>query len=271
MTPHATVRPDLRLGRVFLRAVGPLSEGLSLCFHEGLTSGLMLQYVYENHARGRFGIGRWIDARFLAAPGWQAVRERRALLESMIEEAITARRAEGRATTLVDIASGPAGYVLAVLSRIGEHGVAARCRDLDPRWLTLGRERATELGLTHVAFEPGDALDRDALLALVPKPDVVVASGFYDWITDDAMVRRSMALVAECLAPGGRFVLTHQTANPDLAFLNAVFTDFNHAPLEMKMRDLTTVHGWLSQAGFTVEHSRADARHYYAVTSARKP
>jgi SAM-dependent methyltransferase len=271
MSAAPAVRPDLRLARVFLRAVGPLSDGLSLCFAEGLTSGRMVEYVYENRPRGRFGVGRWIDARFLAAPGWQAVRERRALLESQLEAVIRSRRESGATTVLVDIASGPAGYVLAVLSRTGETGVTARCRDLDERWLARGRERAAALGLRHVTFERGDALDRAALLALAPRPDLVVASGFYDWITDDATVQRSIARVAETLAPGGRFVLTHQTANPDLAFLNAVFTDFNHAPLTMKMRDVATVHGWLTAAGLPVETWQHDTRRYYAVTTARKP
>ena len=264
-------RLDHRLARAFLRRVGPLSDGLALCFAEGLTSGRMLEYVYENRPRGRHVIGRWIDAQFLASPGWQAVRERRALLETLLERAVESRRRESGSATLVDIASGPAGYVLAVLGRMGPDGVTARCRDLDDRWLVRGRERAAALGLRHVTFEHGDALDRDSLLALSPRPDVAVSSGFYDWITDDAMVRRSIGIVSEMLPPGGRFVLTHQTANPDLAFLNTVFTDFRHTPLIMKMREVATVHGWLSEAGFVIDDLRSDVRHYYAVTTARKP
>jgi hypothetical protein len=257
--------------RGFLRSVGRLSDGLALCLDEGLTSGRMLEYVYRNRPAGRFGLGRWIDARFLAAPGWQAVRERRALLEETLERAIGALRAEGRAIALLDIASGPAGYVLAVLARAGGPDVTARCRDLDERWLTRGRDEAARIGLERIVFERGDAFDREAMMALRPRPDLVVACGFYDWITDDSMVRRSIAIVADTLEPGGRFALTHQMANPDLAFLNAVFTDFHHAPLVMKMRSATEVHGWLTGSGLAIEDVRIDSRRCYAVTLTRKP
>lgn len=257
------------LARVFLRTVGRLSDGLSLCFDEGLTSGLMLDYIYRNHPSGRLGIGRWMDAQFLSAPGWQAVRERRALLERALERAIAAQRAAGRPVVLVDIASGPADYVLAVLGRAGTD-VVARCRDLDERWLQRGRERAAALGIHNVVFERGDALDRDALLAIRPRPNVVVASGFYDWIVDDQVVQRSIARVHEMLEPGGEFALTHQTDNPSLPFLNAVFTDFDHAPLTMRMRDVDTFSGWLTGAGFVIEEVERDARGCYGVVRARK-
>ncbi len=269
--PAAPMRASYAVARMFLRTAGRLSDGLSLCFEEGLTSGRMLEYVYRNRPSGRLWIGRWMDARFLSSPGWQAVRERRALLEQAIERAIGALRGEGRAVSLVDVASGPAAYVLAVLKRTGEEDVAALCRDLDERWLARGREAAAALGLEHVRFERGDALDRDALLALSPRPNLGVASGFYDWIVEDEVVIRSIGLVHEALEPGGFFALTHQVANPDLPFLTAVFTDFHRAPLRMKMRETDTVHRWLGEAGFVVVDTRTDARGCYAVTLARKP
>ncbi|HUK63267.1 MAG TPA: class I SAM-dependent methyltransferase family protein [Dongiaceae bacterium] len=269
------VTPGRRLAYVaargFLRSVGRLSDGLTLCFDEGLTSGRMLEYIYRNRPAGRLGIGRWIDARFLAAPGWEAVRERRAILEATLERAIAELRAAGRPIALLDIASGPAGYVLAVMARVGGADLSARCRDLDERWLVRGRDEARRMGLERIAFERGDALDRDALVGLEPRPNLIVASGFYDWITDDETVRRSIGIVAETLAPGGRFALTHQMANPDLTFLNTVFTDFHHAPLVMKMRPAPLVHEWLAAGGLAVEDVRIDTRRCYTVTLARKP
>jgi SAM-dependent methyltransferase len=267
----APKRAGFAVARLLLRSVGRLSDGLSLCFEEGLTSGLMLEYIYRDRPSGRLGIGRWIDAQFIRAPGWNAVRERRRLLEGLIERAVRSLREAGRSVTLVDVASGPAGYVLAVLGRTGEQDVTATCRDLDERWLETGRQNAAAAGLRHVRFEKGDALDRGSLLALRPRPNLVVASGFYDWIVDDAAVRESIGIVFDALEPGGIFTLTHQAANPDLAFLNAVFTDFHHAPLQMKMRPPELVRGWLESAGFRVEDALTDTRHCYGVVSARRP
>ena len=258
------------LARTFLRTVGRSSAGVRLCFDDGLTAGTMLDYVYRNRPSGRWLIGPWIDRAFLEAPGWQAVRERRAHLETLLAEAIELLRRDGRPIALLDVASGPGAYVLAVLERAGGSDIVARCRDLDEAGLARGREAAAARGLSHVTFEKGDALDRDAILALKPRPNLAVASGFYDWITDDAVVQRSIAIVAEALEPGGHFVVTNQTAHPDLAFVSAVFTDFHHQPLRMKMRPAATVEGWLRAAGLTIERTLVDRHSYYSVTRGRK-
>lgn len=256
--------------RLFLRTVGRTSDGLRLCFDEGLTSGMMLEYVYRNQPSGRWGIGRAIDRAFLEAPGWQAVRERRANLERLLEEAITRLRAERRPAVVLDVASGPAAYVLAVLERVGPDGVSALCRDLDARWLDAGAAEAKRRRIPNVRFERGDALDEAGLRAIAPRPTVAVSSGFYDWITDDAMVRRSITLLHETLEPGGWFVTTNQAGHPNLGFTTAVFNDFNRRPLDMKMRPASTIEGWMREAGFAIERTLADAHGYYSVTLARK-
>ena len=269
--PSALQRASWALTRVLLRTVGRASDGVRLCLDRGLTSGTMLDYVYRNRPSGRWLIGPAIDRVFLGSPGWQAVRDRRSNLEALMLEGIEQLRAQGRPIALLDVASGPAGYILSVLERAGGGDIMARCRDLDDAGLARGREAAAARGLSQVTFEKGDALDRDAILALRPRPNLAVASGFYDWITDDEVVRRSIAIVAEALEPGGVFVVTNQVAHPDLAFVTAVFTDFHHQPLRMKMRPAATVEAWLGESGLVIERTVADRHGYYSVSRARKP
>jgi len=271
--PHVTLlqRLSWALARTFLRSVGRSSDGVRLCFDHGLTAGTTLDYVYRNRPSGRWLIGPWIDRAFLGSPGWQAVRDRRANLETLLADGIELLRGEGRAIALLDVASGPGAYILAVLERAGGSDVTARCRDLDEAGLARGREAAAARGLANVTFEKGDALDRAAILALTPHPNLAVASGFYDWVTDDEVVRRSIAIVAEALESGGRFVVTNQVAHPDLAFVSAVFTDFHHQPLRMKMRPAATIEAWLRESGLTTERTLVDRHGYYSVTRARKP
>jgi SAM-dependent methyltransferase len=269
--PSAPRRIQWALTRALLRTVGRSSDGIRLCLDHGLTAGTTLDYVYRNRPSGRGRLGRALDRKFLESPGWQAVRDRRANLEILLAEAVAAVRAMGRPVSLLDVASGPGEYVLAVLERVGAEGVVARCRDLDEAGLQRGREEAARRGLTQVTFERGDALDRDGILRLTPRPNVAVASGFYDWITDDEVVRRSIAIVAEALEEGGWFVVTNQVAHPDLAFVTAVFTDFHHQPLRMKMRPAAQVESWLTAAGLAVEATRTDRHGYYSVSKARKP
>src|SRR5262245_38481902 len=117
--PAAARRLSWALMRLLLRTVGRSSDGVRMSFDHGLTSGTMLDYVYRNRPSGRGPLGRAIDRAFLESPGWQAVRERRANLEALLTEAIAAIRRQGRPVSLLDVASGPAAYVLAVLERVG--------------------------------------------------------------------------------------------------------------------------------------------------------
>lgn len=259
------------LSRLLVRTLGRTSDGIRMSFEHGLTSGKMLDYVYRNRPSGRWLIGPAIDRIYLSAPGWRAVRTRRRNLETLLLEAIAGLRAEGRDVSILDVASGPGSYILNVLEQAGPRGVTARARDLDARWIGEGAAEARHRGIANVRFETGDAFDREGILALRPRPNLAVSSGFYDWITDDELVRRSIGILFEALEPGGRFVTTNQAAHPNLEFVSAVFTDFNHAPLRMKMRPAATIESWLTERGFVIERTLADPNGYFTVTRALKP
>lgn len=254
--------------RLLVRSVGRLSDGIRLALDTGMTSGKTVDYVYRRRPSGRLLVGKWIDRLFLENEGWEAVRQRRANLETLLAEAVESRRAQERPVTVVDIASGPALYVLSTLERVGEDGVQARCRDIEARWLEEGRAEAQRRGLKNVVYEPGDAFDAAQLAAA--KPGVVVSSGFYDWIGDDEAVRGSIRGVFAALPPGGWFVTTNQASHPDLELTHAIFTDQWGAPLRMKMRPGELVERWLKEAGFAIHRTVSDANGYYTVTAARK-
>lgn len=268
---NAIDRIRIAVMRLFVRTVGRLSDGTRLCLEHGLTSGKMVDYVYRNRPSGKTALGRWIDRRFLEHPGWEAVRARRRNLETLLLEAIAELRRAGRPVSLVDIASGPALYVLSVVAQAGGDDVRAVCRDLDERWLREGDAEAARRGLAgRVRYQRGDAFAAGELAAIEPRPNLVVASGFYDWIGDDDEVRRSFSIVHDVLDSPGEMVLTNQTSHPDLAMVTGVFTGFDRQPLTMRMRPAAQIEGWLAEAGFLVERSLADPGGYYSVTRARK-
>jgi SAM-dependent methyltransferase len=173
---------------------------------------------------------------------------------------------------VLDIASGPGQYLLDTLARFSGRPVRAICWDLDDRWLAEGRRSAQRMGfgpLNTVTFARADALAADSFVSLVCRPNIVVASGFYDWM-DDPTIRRSMGLVFDALPADGRFVFTHQTGHACIEMVNQVFTHFDGQPLRMATRPAAMVHDWARQAGFRIERSAADSQSYYTATLARK-
>jgi SAM-dependent methyltransferase len=255
--------------KFFVNTAGRLSDGISLCLKEGLTSGIMLEYVYRNRASGITPLGKIIDRVFLSHPGWESIRQRKDNLVKLLVEAIEKQRGKGPAL-LVDVASGPALYIADAMSRAKAENVTAVCRDMDERWFETGRRNAGEKGVTGITFEPGNALDEKSFSSLPAAPDICVSSGFYDWIPADGAIKESMRIIHRILKPGGYFVFTNQAGHADMETTNGVFSDFNKKPLNMTTRPREKVNGWAGEAGFKIVKSVIDKWGYYSVTMARK-
>jgi SAM-dependent methyltransferase len=263
------MKPYIKPLKLFVNTAGRLSDGISLCLKEGLTSGIMLEYVYRNKACGKTLVGRAIDRIFLSNPGWEGIRQRKNNLVKFLIEAINRQEGKDKAL-LVDVASGPALYVAQALSGAQVSNVSAICRDMEERWFKKGRSNAEEMGVKSMVFEKGDALDEKSFEALPERPDICVSSGFYDWIPVDGPVRESIRIIHKILKPGGYFVFTNQAGHVDMETTNGIFSDFNNKPLNMTTRPQGVVNGWAVDAGFKIVKTVIDKWGYYSVTLARK-
>src|SRR6185503_16695533 len=100
------------IARFFFLTVGSLAQGIRVGRTFGFSSGEMLDYVYQDQARGFGPLGRRIDRFYLDSVGWRGIRERRANLVRTLSAVIVARRALGLPTRIVDVAAGPGRYLL---------------------------------------------------------------------------------------------------------------------------------------------------------------
>jgi len=157
----------------------------------------MLDYVYRDQAQGIWSLGRAIDCLYLNRIGWRGIRARRTLLVETLLRLVEARRKTGLPTHIVDIAAGPGRYLLEMIAAHDQGDLSAHCRDLDPARQQQGRTLARDLGLRDVSFARGDATAaEDDLATLTPCPQIVVTSGIYEILTDDAAIQRSMRCFA---------------------------------------------------------------------------
>jgi len=256
--------------RLAFRTVGRLSAGVRTGQREGFSSGQMLDYVYENRARGWTPLGRALDRLFLDAAGWRGIRERRANLAGTLAAIVLARRAAGLPTRVLDVAAGPGRYLLDLADLVGAEGLHIMARDADPDAIAQGRSLALARGVGCVDFAVHDALDPAALAATSPVPDVVVASGLYEIVTDDAAVRGSLRGVHALLAPGGLVVVTGQPRHPQLRFIAGVLTHRGGRPWVMRPRPIVELEGYLAEAGFADAHTTADSQGIFTITLARR-
>ena len=257
--------------RAAMSSVGQLSDGVRIGYRSGFDSGVMLDYVYENRARGSLLVGALIDRVYLNAVGWRAIRARRVLLTHTLYDIVTRNREAGVATRVLDVAAGPGRYLHDVLRLVGADAgdVRVLCRDLAPEGLAHGQALGRTAGLANIRYELGDAFNpapTDAALGGVP--NVIVVSGLYELMLDDDLIRRSLARLRAMLVPGGVLVFTTQVRHPQLQMIANVLPNRDGEAWVMHCRTQAQVEGWAHAAGFGRVHSRYEEVGLFAVTTA---
>ncbi len=259
---------SIKLLKTLVNTLGQLSGGISLASKEGFTSGKMLDYIYKNEPSGKFLIGKFLDKIYLSHRGWQDVRERKKNLTSCTIEAVNLVLEKKDEAIICDIASGPARYIIEVLEHFRGKNVSAQLRDIDPRWLEDAKEKA-EQAKVKVDIAVKDALKKEDF-KFEKRPDIFVASGFYDWFDDVEILKKSMGLVYESLSTGGLFVFSLQTGHFDITLVNEIFKDFNNNQLKMIVWDSKTVDSVLKEIGFKTLKILSDAQNRYPVYLVQK-
>lgn len=255
---------------LFLRTIGQTSAAIRLGYGQGFDSGQMMDYIYENRAQGQYLIGPIIDRIYLEAIGCKALRGRRAALTALLVSEIEANRKKGIPTRILDVAGGPGRYLLDALKQAGNRDVSAVCRDLDEEGLRRGRALAKSLGVANIRYEAGNALDAQSLATVSPRPNLVVASGFYEILLDDELIKKSMRRIYGLLEPGGAIIFTTQVRHPQLAIIANVLVTREGKPWIMKLRSNETTEGWARETGFRDLRTTMEPMGLYALTLDRK-
>jgi 2-polyprenyl-3-methyl-5-hydroxy-6-metoxy-1,4-benzoquinol methylase len=132
--------------------------------------------------------------------------------------------------------------------------VLVTCVDNDSVALEEGQYVAEQAGvesqITYVygnAFQLVDA-SNNALLEEVP--DVVVVSGLYESIADDAVVCQSLLQIHTLLRPNGHLLVTTQPSHPRQEIVANVLSDQRGEPWVIATRPLPRMKRWMREAGF---------------------
>jgi SAM-dependent methyltransferase len=253
-----------------MRTLGRLSRGISIGWRYGFDSGESLDHVYGNQSRGSSLLGRLIDRCYLSSVGWKGIRQRKVHLERALEEAVRLAHKEGRPLRVVDIASGPGRYLLETAQRLRNLPLNFLCRDRSTSGLTAGRKLADQLGIQNMAYEEGDAFDRESLARLDPQPTIAIASGLYELFPDNAPVRESIAGVHAALPPGGWFIYTNQPWHPQVEMIARVLPNREGVPWIMRRRTQAEMDELVRAAGFEKCGMEIDRWGIFTVSVARK-
>jgi SAM-dependent methyltransferase len=259
-----------RVLKYAMKAMGRLSQGIHTGWRDGFDSGVMLDYIYENRARGITPLGRCIDYFYLKSIGWRGIRVRRQNLEQMLRQAMEQVHRSGRPVRVLDIASGPGRYVLETLKALPEIPASAVLRDYQQANLDAARRLAGQLGLDDVAVVQGDAFDRESLASVSPRPTIAVVSGLYELFPDNERVLRSLRGIADVMETGGLLLYTCQPWHPQLEFIARVLTNREGQPWIMRRRTQAEMDELVRLAGFEKVDQAIDRWGIFTVCLARR-
>jgi hypothetical protein len=193
-------------------------------------------------------------------------------VEELLREAMRALRTRGAPVRIVDIAAGHGRYVLEALSGADDRPDAILLRDYSEVNVREGRALIEAKGLDAIArFEQGDAFDRASLAALAPRPTLGVVSGLYELFPDNALVSRSLAGLADAIAPGGMLVYTGQPWHPQLELIARALTSHRAGRAwVMRRRTQGEMDQLVAAAGFVKRAQRIDDWGIFTVSLAER-
>jgi alpha-beta hydrolase superfamily lysophospholipase/SAM-dependent methyltransferase len=256
--------------KVGLKAIGPLSQGISLGEKSGFDSGQTLDYVYENKPRGVTPLGKLIDYVYLNAVGWRGIRIRGENLRRMLRATIDKLHQTGRPIQILDIASGPGRYVLETLKNTSEISARTTLRDYRQTNLDAARQLIDQLQLSNVTTQLADAFDRESLANVMPRPTIAIASGLYELFPENPPVLRSLQGIADAMDEGGYLLYTCQPWHPQVEFIARVLTNREGNPWIMRRRTQAEMDALVRAAGFEKIEQDIDPWGIFTVSLARR-
>jgi alpha-beta hydrolase superfamily lysophospholipase/ubiquinone/menaquinone biosynthesis C-methylase UbiE len=256
--------------RLVLRTAGRLCGGIRLGWDTGFDSGQSLDYVYENHPRGRLLIGVLADGVYLNSPGWRGIRQRRENLQTLLRTAVERIHSSGQPVHIMDIAAGCGRYVLETIAALPRDAVqSVVLRDNTSANLEAARQLADKLQLPRVECIQADAFNEESLAATSPSPNVTIVSGLYELFPDNDKVLASLRGIARALQSGGLLIYTGQPWHPQLEMIARVLTNREGQPWIMRRRTQEELDDLVRAAGFEKLEMEIDREGIFTVSLAR--
>jgi 2-polyprenyl-3-methyl-5-hydroxy-6-metoxy-1,4-benzoquinol methylase len=253
--------------RFLLHTVGNVSDGIKVGNTYGYDSGVMIDYVYKNKPSGRFGIGALIDWGYLNSVGWRGIRLRKILLTRYLTKVIGEHLQRKPHLKYLDIACGGAEYDIDAFKQFDASKLDVELRDYKMENIEKATQNANASGLRSIRFKQADAFNA---ANYTERWDVVVASGFWEIIDDDSLIKNCIKNIAACLEPGGSLVFTIQPYHPQLEMAARSLTSNTGKPWIMRLRQLDLYKQWLNEAGLEYVSHELEKHQIFGVVEARK-
>ena len=253
--------------RLSMSKLGFLSKGMSIGNKYGFDSGVTLDHVYANKAEGKFGIGKFIDKNYLNSIGWRGIRQRKTNMISSVQKKIDVLVAEGKEVVILDIAGGPARYLVEIAKSNPQ--IEVHVRDYQEQNVNEGRALAKEMGAENISYEVCDAFDAASYEEVGFIPNIVIVSGVFELFSDNDLIARAIEGIAKLIEDEGYLLYTGQPWHPQLEMIANVLGNHQQEKWIMRRRSQYELDGLFRGHGFEKQGMLVDDWGIFTVSSAQ--
>ena len=175
---------------------------------------------------------------------------------ALLQQTIAQLRERGEPVRIVDIAGGPARYLIEMAQAMPD--ITIQVRDYQEQNLTQGRALADSLHLTNIEYLAMDAFDPRSYIDQTFRPTIVVVSGIFELFGDNALVETAIRGIAHFIQPQGYVLYTGQPWHPQLEQIAQVLGNHQQQAWVMRRRSQYELDALFSAAGFCKQAQRID-------------
>jgi alpha-beta hydrolase superfamily lysophospholipase len=255
------------LQRTMMKYFGGISKGMSIGMKYGFDSGVTLDHVYKNTPEGTTWVGEFIDRNYLQSIGWKGIRQRKAHMIAALEEKIAILHEAGKTVSILDIAGGPARYLIELAAK--HPNINIRVRDYQEQNVNDGRALAKNLGLQNIIYEQCDAFDRQNYQHKDLTPNIIVISGVFELFGDNNLITQAIDGVASIIKDDGYLIYTGQPWHPQLELIANVLGNHQNEKWIMRRRSQYELDRLFALSGFKKEQMYIDNWGIFTVSVAK--
>ncbi len=250
-----------------MKRLGFLSKGMSIGNKYGFDSGVTLDHVYANKPEGKTFVGKFIDKNYINSIGWRGIRQRKANMISSVQAKIDALQEAKKEVVILDIAGGPARYLVEIAK--ANPMVKVYVRDYQEQNVQEGRALAKEMGIENISYEVCDAFNEASYENVDFRPNIVIVSGVFELFSANELIVHAIKGIAKLIEKDGYLLYTGQPWHPQLELIANVLGNHQQEKWIMRRRSQYELDGLFSEHGFKKERMLIDNWGIFTVSSAK--
>ena len=185
-------------------------------------AGLNIDHMYRNRPKGITRAGKLVDRVLLRLPSVQATRYKKDIIAKILSNEIANNILLEKKIKILDLASGPARYLVDVVTDKNKDEIEILCIDYDKRSVNFGKILA---GNKPIRYTRVNVFKLERLKRLAGRiswiPNIIITTGFFELLSDNVFENMLKDMYRH-IDKDGLVLFTSQADNPSKKLMTKI-------------------------------------------------